>query len=64
MRALPHGAVADALATVRASLAAVTTKDAFEFLVLTAARSRRSAPGGRGTKWTWTRPCGPSPPRA
>ena len=39
MRALPHGAVADALATVRASQAAVTTKRAFEFLVLTAARS-------------------------
>ena len=39
MRALPYGAVADALATVRASQAAVTTKRAFEFLVLTAARS-------------------------
>ena len=39
MRALPHGAVAAALATVRASPAAVTTKRAFEFLVLTAARS-------------------------
>ena len=39
MRALPHGAVADALATVRASPAAVTIKRAFEFLVLTAARS-------------------------
>ena len=39
MRALPHGAVADALATVRSSPAAVTTKRAFEFLVLTAARS-------------------------
>ena len=39
MRALPHGAVADALATVRASQASVTTKQAFEFLVLTAARS-------------------------
>ena len=39
MRALPHGAVADALATVRASQAAVTIKQAFEFLVLTAARS-------------------------
>ena len=39
MRALPHGAVADALATVRASQAAVTTQRAFEFLVLTAARS-------------------------
>ena len=39
MRALPHGAVAYALATVRASQASVTTKRAFEFLVLTAARS-------------------------
>ena len=39
MRALPHGAVADAIATVRTSQASVTTKDAFEFLVLTAARS-------------------------
>ena len=39
MRALPHGAVADALATVRASKASVTTKRAFEFLVLTAVRS-------------------------
>ena len=39
MRALPHGAVADALAIVRASPASVTIKRAFEFLVLTAARS-------------------------
>ena len=39
MRALPHGAVADALATVRAPQALVTVKNAFEFLVLTAARS-------------------------
>ena len=39
MRALPHGAVADALATVRTSRALVTTNDAFELLVLTAARS-------------------------
>ena len=39
MRALPHGAVAYALATVRASQASFTTKRAFEFLVLTAARS-------------------------
>ncbi len=39
MRALPHGEVAYALATVRASQAAVTIKRAFEFLVLTAARS-------------------------
>ena len=39
MRALPHGAVADALATVRGSQASVTIQRAFEFLVLTAARS-------------------------
>ena len=39
MRALPHGAVADSLATVRAFQASVTTKRAFEFLVLTATRS-------------------------
>ncbi len=39
MRALSHGSVADALATVRVSQASVTTKRAFEFLVLTAARS-------------------------
>ena len=39
MGALLHGAVADALATVRACQAVVTTKRAFEFLVLTAARS-------------------------
>ena len=39
MRALPHGAGADARATVRTSRALVTTKDAFELLVLTAARS-------------------------
>ena len=36
MRALPHSAVADALTIVRASRASVTTKPAFEFLVLTA----------------------------
>ena len=39
MRALPRGWVADALATVRVSRASVTTKRAFEFLVLAAARS-------------------------
>ena len=38
-RALPHDRVADALATVRASNALASTKLAFEFLVLTAARS-------------------------
>ena len=32
MRALPHGSVADALATVRVSQSSVTTKRAFEFL--------------------------------
>ena len=36
---MPHGVVADALATVRASKASVTTKRVFEFLVLTAVRS-------------------------
>ena len=39
MRALPHGEVADALTTVWASKASVTTRQVFEFLVLTAARS-------------------------
>ena len=39
MRALPHGEVAGALAAVRASRAWAATKLAFEFLVLTAARS-------------------------
>ena len=39
MRALPHGEVADAITTVWASKAFVTTRRAFEFLVLTAARS-------------------------
>ena len=38
-RALPHNQVAQALATVRASNAYPSTKLAFEFLVLTAARS-------------------------
>ena len=39
MRALPHAEVASAVATVRASRATATAKLAFEFLVLTAARS-------------------------
>ena len=38
-RALPHAEVADAIKTVRESSAAMTVKLAFEFLVLTAARS-------------------------
>ena len=57
-RALPYGAVAGALATVRASAAYPTTKLAFECLVLTAARSGEV----RGMRWdevdgdTWTVP--------
>ena len=39
MQALPHGKVADAIAAVRASRAWVGVRLAFEFLVLTAARS-------------------------
>ena len=39
MTALPHDEVADAIAVVRASGAWTGTKLAFEFLVLTAARS-------------------------
>ena len=38
-KALPHSAVSGALATIRASKAWVGTRLAFEFLVLTAARS-------------------------
>ena len=39
MRALPHAEVAEAVATVRATGATTSAKLAFEFLVLTAARS-------------------------
>ena len=39
MRALPHAEVAEAVATVRASGATTSAKLAFDFLVLTAARS-------------------------
>ena len=39
LRALPHGEVAGAIQAVRASRASVAVKLAFEFLVLTAARS-------------------------
>ena len=46
-RALPHAEVGNALATIWASGAAVTTKLAFEFLVLTAARSGEV----RGAVW-------------
>ena len=46
-RALPHGSVAAALCTVRATDAAPATKLAFEFLVLTAARSGEV----RGARW-------------
>ena len=59
-KALPYEAVADALATVRKSGAHPTTTLAFEFLVLTAARSGEV----RGARWeeidfeaaTWTIP--------
>ena len=46
-RALPHGEVAAALATVHASGACAATKLAFRFLVLTAARSGEV----RGARW-------------
>ena len=39
LRALPHAEIADAIEIVRGSKAAITTKLAFEFLVLTATRS-------------------------
>ena len=62
MRALPHGEVAAALRTVRASNARPVVKLAFEFLVLTATRSGEV----RGAVWTeidrdegvWTIPAG------
>ena len=62
MRALPHGEVASALRTVRASNARPVVKLLFEFLVLTATRSGEV----RGAAWTeidrdkgvWTIPAG------
>ena len=48
MRALPHGQVASAIETVRASRARPVVKLAFEFLVLTATRSGEV----RGALWT------------
>ena len=61
-RALPHQQVADAIATVQDSDASPATKLAFEYLVLTAARSGEV----RGARWdeidldaqTWTVPGG------
>ena len=47
MRALPHGEVAGAIQAVRASRASTPAKLAFEFMVLTAARS------GEGRLATW-----------
>ena len=55
MRALPHGEVAAAVAAVHASGATPAVKLAFEFLVLTAARSGEV----RGAKWTRDRSAGP-----
>ena len=46
-KALPYGEVIAALQTVRQSEAAVAVKLGFEFLVLTACRSREM----RGTRW-------------
>ena len=62
MRALPHGEIASALRTVRASNKRPVVKLAFEFLVLTATRSGEV----RGAVWTeidrnqgvWTIPAG------
>ena len=62
MRALPHGKVAGAVRAVRASRARRVVKLAFEFLVLTAARSGEA----RGARWAemdlaggvWTVPAG------
>ena len=48
MRALPHGAVADALATVRASQAAVTTKRCVRVPGADGGALRRNAPGDVG----------------
>ena len=60
MRALPHGEVASALRTVRASNTRPVVKLAFEFLVLTATRSGEV----HGAAWTETgrRECGPFRP--
>ena len=62
MRALPHGEVGGAVAAVRASRARPVVKLAFEFMVLTAARSGEA----RGAPWAemdaaggvWTVPAG------
>ena len=48
MKALPYAEVSNALSVVRASRAGLTTKLAFEFLVLTATRSGEV----RGARWT------------
>lgn len=47
-RSLPHIEVADAITTIQASAAYPTTVRAFEFLVLTAARSGEV----RGARWS------------
>ena len=62
MRALPHREVAAALATVRASGANPAVMLAFEFLVLTAARSGEVR-FAAWTRWTRRNTCGPSRPR-
>ena len=58
--ALPHKDAAAAVETVRTSKSGQpAVKLAFEFLVLTAARSRRSD-SPSGTRWTWPGASGPS----
>ena len=63
MPALPHAEVAEAVEAVRASGAWVGTKLAFEYLVLTAARSKE-VPSRPGTRSTSRRRSGPFPARA
>ena len=64
VRALPHAEFGEAMATVRASGATTAAKLAFEFLVLTAARSGEVRAGAVGTRSTSTTRSGLSPPSA
>ena len=64
MRALPHGAVADALATVRASSARPVVKLIFRVCGADGGAVGRSAPGEVGRNGPGRGRPGPSPPRA
>ena len=55
--AVPHAEVVDAIGVIRASSAAISTKLALEFLILTATRSAKSG-AWCGAKSTWTTKCG------